>query len=108
MRNSRFGVGDVIKHRLFGYRGVVVDVDAGCLASDEWYETVARSCPPRDKPWYHVLPDGMAHTTYVAERNLLRDHLGEPVEHPLIEEIFDDFIDGRYLFTDDRLRHSLN
>lgn len=94
---ARFGVGQLIHHRLFGYRGVVFDVDPRFEGSEEWYEQVARSRPPRDRPWYHVLPDGSSHTTYVAERNLEPDTLLEPIAHPLLSQLFDDFRDGRYL-----------
>ena len=92
----RFGVGDCVHHRRFGYRGVVFDVDATFQGTDEWYETVARSRPPRDAPWYHVLPDGADHTTYVAERNLEPDESGSPIDHPLVDELFDGFEGGRY------------
>ena len=96
-RSSRFGVGDCIHHARFGYRGVVFDVDATFQGTDEWYEEVARSRPPRDAPWYHVLPDGSDHTTYVAERHLEPDTSGGPIVHPLLEEFFDSFEEGRYL-----------
>jgi heat shock protein HspQ len=93
----RFSVGDLIHHRRFGYRGVVVDVDAHFEGSEAWYEQVARSRPPKDRPWYHVLPHGSAHTTYVAERNLEPDARLEPIDHPLLSCFFDDFRDGRYV-----------
>jgi heat shock protein HspQ len=99
VHHPRFAVGDCIHHVRFGYRGVVFDVDATFQGTDEWYEEVARSRPPRDAPWYHVLPDGADHTTYVAERNLEPDASGEPVSHPLVGELFDAFEDGRYLRT---------
>jgi heat shock protein HspQ len=97
VHHLRFGVGDCVHHVRFGYRGVVFDVDATFLGSDEWYEEVARSRPPRDAPWYHVLPDGADHTTYVAERHLQPDTSGSPIAHPLLEDFFDAFEDGRYL-----------
>jgi len=70
---ARFAVGDLVHHKLFGYRGVVVDVDARFMLSDEWYENVARSRPPKDNPWYHLLVHNATHNTYVAERNLQAD-----------------------------------
>ena len=69
-RQARFEIGQVVDHRLFGYRGVIYNVDATFQLSEECYEQVAKSRPPKDRPWYHVLPDGATHTTYVAERNL--------------------------------------
>ncbi len=94
---SRFAVGDLIHHRLFDYRGVIVDVDATFQASEEWYEAVARSRPPRDRPWYHVLVHGASHTTYVAERNLEPDELEDPIIHPMLEHFFSRFENGRYI-----------
>jgi heat shock protein HspQ len=70
--------------------------DATCQASDEWYEQVARSRPPRDQPWYHVLVHGATHMTYVAERNLEPDESGEPIAHPLLDRFFSVFREGRY------------
>ena len=80
-RRARFEMGQVVDHRLFGYRGVIYDVDPTFQQSEEWYETVAKSRPPKDRPWYHVLPDGAAHSTYVAERNLETATEPTPVHH---------------------------
>ena len=94
---AKFSPGQLIRHRLFDYRGVVTDLDATFQLSEEWYEQVARSRPPKDQPWYHVLVDGSEQTTYVAERNLAADESGEPVRHPLVRELFGGFERGRYL-----------
>ncbi len=96
---AKFSVGDRIQHRRFGYRGVIVDVDATFQGSEEWYAEMATSYPPKDAPWYHVLPHDALHTTYVAERNLESDPSGDPVRHPLIERFFSDFRDGRYVLA---------
>jgi heat shock protein HspQ len=96
IRRAQFAIGELVHHKLFDYRGVVVDVDATFQSTDEWYETVARSRPPKDKPWYHVLVHGADHSTYVAEQNLEADASGEPVLHPMVDEFFDYFEDGRY------------
>ena len=93
----RFRIGDVVEHKRFDYRGVVIGVDPQFAGTDEWYEAVARSRPPKDRPWYHVLPNGGAHQTYVADRNLQPDHSGGPVEHPLVQTYFTHFVDGRYV-----------
>jgi heat shock protein HspQ len=93
----RFSVGDVVHHRLFNYRGVVIGADPQFAGTDEWYESVARSRPPKDQAWYHVLPDGATHQTYVADRNLELDASGTPIEHPLIQIYFTHFVDGRYI-----------
>jgi len=94
---ARFSVGELVSHRLFGYRGVVVDVDATFQLTDEWYEAMARSRPPKDRPWYHVLVHEATHATYVAERNLEADASGEPVRHPLVASAFTRFENGRYV-----------
>jgi len=95
--HARFARGDLVLHRLFDYRGVVVDVDPHFMLSDEWYETVARSRPPKDRPWYRVLVHDATHETYVAERNLEPDTSGEPVRHPMTQAFFRSFRDGHYL-----------
>ena len=60
---ARFEVGQVVQHRRFAYRGVVFDVDPCFQGSDDWYEQVALSRPPKDRPWYHVLVHDASHTT---------------------------------------------
>ena len=99
-KEPKFAVGQIVNHRLFGYRGVIVDVDPSFQGTDSWYEAMARSKPPKDRPWYHVLPHGSAHQTYVAERNLAPDQSGEPIQHPLLELYFNRFEDGRYVRSD--------
>ena len=94
---ARFAVGDLVHHKLFDYRGVVADVDPRFMLTYEWYENVARSLPPKDKPWYHVLVHNATHNTYVAERNLEGDTSTEPIQHPLVEFQFNEFKDGRYV-----------
>ena len=93
---ARFHPGQPVHHKLFDYRGVVVDVDASFQGSQEWYEQMARSRPPQDAPWYHLLVHGAEHWTYVAERNLEKDDSGEPIDHPDLEEFFDGYSDGQY------------
>lgn len=98
-RKADFAVGDLVHHKLFDYRGVIVDVDPCLMLSEEWYEAVARSRPPKDKPWYRVLVHDAIHETYVAERNLAHDTSGATVRHPLINTCFSSFSDGHYLTT---------
>lgn len=94
---ARFRVGQLVHHKLFDYRGVIVDVDATFEGSDDWYESVARTRPPKDQPWYHVLVHQAAHMTYVAERNLEPDLTGEPITHPVLDQFFDELRDGIYV-----------
>ena len=95
--NARFSPGDLVHHKLFDYRGVIVDVDPQMMLSDEWYETVARSRPPKDQPWYRVLVHNSANETYVAERNLEQDASDAPVHHPMLDSYFSAFNNGRYV-----------
>ena len=94
--SARYGVGQIIHHRLFNYRGVIVGVDPVFSGTDDWYENVARTRPPRDAPWYHVLVHDSEVITYVAERNLEPDPSGEPVDHPLVAKLLGDYAHGRY------------
>jgi heat shock protein HspQ len=96
-RCARWSIGQLVHHRLFDYRGAICDVDAQFMLSDEWYEQVARSRPPKDEPWYRVLVDGTTQETYVAQRNLEADNSLRPIEHPLTDYYFKGFVDGRYL-----------
>ena len=93
---STFTIGQTVHHRKFHYRGVIMGVDETFQGSDEWYDQVARSCPPKDKPWYHVLVHGASHRTYVAERHLEPDVSGEPIQHPEVDHFFDQFRGGVY------------
>tara|TARA_R110000787_G_scaffold131877_8_gene244034 strand:- start:493 stop:810 length:318 start_codon:yes stop_codon:yes gene_type:complete len=92
-----FHVGQMVTHLKWGYRGIVFDVDPVFSETDEWYEATARSRPPRNKPWYHVLVDGQEHTTYVAERHLAADDSLAPIRHPLIDALFSTDGEGRYI-----------
>ena len=88
---ARFALGQLVHHRLFDYRGVVFDVDPVFMGEEEWYRQVARTRPPKDRPWYHIMVDGAEQTTYVAERNLEPDSSGEPIHHPLLGTFFSGF-----------------
>ena len=94
---ARFKVGQLVHHKLFDYRGVIFDVDANFQGSEEWYEVMARTRPPKDQPWYHVLVHDAEHTTYVTERNLEPDLTGEPIRHPALGQFFDELRDGLYV-----------
>lgn len=95
-RKAKFFIGQIVHHRLFDYRGVVFDIDPCFEGTEDWYREVARSRPPKDQPWYHVLVDEAEHTTYVAERNLEADDTGEPISHPYLHRLFSALDDGRY------------
>ena len=97
MKSSQFFVGQIIEHLKVGYRGVIYGIDAEFSLSEEWYEQVARSRPPRDQPWYHVMVDDATHTTYVAERHLAPSDDLSQIDHPALGQAFSRFDGSRYL-----------
>lgn len=97
MKQAKFAIGQIIKHKLFNYRGVIIDVDFNFLGSEEWYEKVARTKPPKDQPWYHVLVDNSIQQTYVAERNLEVSEVITPINHPVLESYFSRLESGQYI-----------
>lgn len=94
--DTKFSIGQIVHHRLFDYRGVIIDVDPVFSGSEQWYEEVAKSRPPRDKPWYHVLVDDGENNTYVAEQNLEADVSHDSINHPLVNTFFSGFNGGVY------------
>ena len=102
---ARFGIGDIVRHKLFDFRGVVFDVDPVFANSEDWYEAIPKELRPRrDQPFYHLLAENedSSYVAYVSQQNLMEDSAGGPVGHPSVEDLFDDFANGRY-----RLRRSL-
>jgi heat shock protein HspQ len=85
--NPRFKEGDVIKHRLYEYRGLIVEIDSSCQAEDAWYQS-SQTKPDRNQAWYHILVDGNQQVTYVAESNIDLDQSGNPIVHPLLNLFF--------------------
>ena len=96
MKEAKFSIGQIVHHQLFDYRGVIIDVDYKFLGSEAWYQEVARSRPPKDQPWYHVLVNDAVHQTYVAERNLESREENEAIHHPLLDHYFKGMKDGCY------------
>ncbi len=93
---AKFQVGQIIHHKLFDYIGVIFDVDPTFQGTDEWYEQVARSCPPKNNPWYRVLVNEAAHITYVAEQNLEPAEAPQRIAHPFADSLFSGFDGKRY------------
>jgi len=99
MKTAKFSIGQVVRHRLFPFRGVIFDVDPQFANTEEWYEAIPADVRPRkDQPFYHLLAENSEteYIAYVSEQNLLEDKSGEPVRHPQIREMFDKRPDGRY------------
>jgi heat shock protein HspQ len=97
--HARFAIGDVVRHRMFEFRGVIFDVDPVFANSEEWYQAIPAEIRPRkDQPFYHLLAENgeTSYLAYVSQQNLLADDSAEPVDHPDIGGFFDAFADGRY------------
>jgi heat shock protein HspQ len=91
IRNARFQIGQVVRHRHYPFRGVVFDIDPVFANTDEWYESIpAEIRPHKDQPFYHLFAenDESEYIAYVSEQNLLPDNTGEPVRHPQVAEVF--------------------
>jgi heat shock protein HspQ len=96
---ARFAIGEVVRHRIFDFRGVVFDVDPVFANSEEWYESIPEAIrPSRDQPFYHLLAENSetSYVAYVSQQNLVQDESDEPVEHPEIASMFDRLENGRY------------
>ena len=96
---ARYGIGDVVRHRLLDFRGVVFDVDPEFANSDEWYEAIPENMrPAKDQPFYHLLAENAesSYIAYVSQQNLVADDEGEPIDHPAIGTLFDEFDGERY------------
>jgi heat shock protein HspQ len=99
MPSARFGIGDVVRHRIFDFRGVIFDVDPVFANSDEWYESIPEAIrPSKDQPFYHLLAENAEtnYVAYVSQQNLVTDDSDEPIDHPAIPTMFDGLEDGRY------------
>jgi heat shock protein HspQ len=97
--HAQFSIGDVVKHRMFGFRGVVFDIDPIFANSEEWYESIPEDARPnRDQPFYHLLAENgeSSYVAYVSQQNLVRDDSHEPVDHPAISGLFGTFDNGKY------------
>ena len=98
-RVAKFAIGQVVKHRIFSFRGVIFDVDPVFANTEAWWEAIPEEVRPRkDQPFYHLLAenDQSSYVAYVSEQNLLPDETNQPVGHPHTVLIFSDFQPGRY------------
>lgn len=97
--HARFAVGEVVRHRLLDFRGVIFDVDPVFANTDEWYEAIPENIrPAKEQPFYHLLAENAesSYVAYVSQQNLEHDSSGEPIEHPAVSGLFDGFEPGRY------------
>ena len=99
MPKANFAIGDVVRHRLFDFRGVIFDVDPIFANSEEWYDSIPEDVrPPKEQPFYHLLAENAesSYVAYVSQQNLVPDDSDEPVDHPAIATMFDGLEGGRY------------
>jgi heat shock protein HspQ len=90
-RIAKFQIGQVVRHRLYPFRGVIFDIDPEFNNTDEWYQSIpAERRPRKDQPFYHLFAENAEseYIAYVSEQNLLPDESGEPLRHPQVAEVF--------------------
>lgn len=98
-RDAKFTLGEIVRHKVFPFRGVVIDVDPEYANTEEWWNAIPEGVRPRkDQPFYHLLAenDESAYVAYVSQQNLVGDADGDPVQHPAVQQMFTGFEDGRY------------
>jgi heat shock protein HspQ len=92
MRNAKFAIGDVVRHRIFPFRGVVFDVDPEFANTEEWWNAIpAEVRPSKDQPFYHLFAENedTEYVAYVSEQNLVADESGIPIRHPQVRALMD-------------------
>ena len=98
-RTAKFGVGSVVRHKLYPFRGVVFDIDPVFDNTEEWWLSIpAELRPKKNQPYYHLLAENSEteYIAYVSEQNLLADKSGEPLRHPKLTELFVQSDDGTF------------
>jgi heat shock protein HspQ len=99
MRSAKYKLGEVVKHRVFSFRGVIFDIDPVFNNTEEWWQSIPENVrPSKDQPFYHLFAENSEteYVAYVSEQNLLPDTTGEPIRHPQVNEVFVRDDDGRY------------
>jgi heat shock protein HspQ len=94
-----FNIGDIVKHRIYPFRGVIIDVDPEFSNTEEWYQSIpAEIRPSRNQPYYHLMAENTEtfYTAYVSQQNLVKDGENGPLEHPDLEEMFSGIDKGKY------------
>jgi len=103
-RTAKFQIGQIVRHRIFSFRGVIFDIDPEFNNTEEWWLSIpAEIRPSKDQPFYHLFAENAEteYVAYVSEQNLLPDNSGEPIRHPQVAEVFESGGDGTL-----RPRHS--
>jgi heat shock protein HspQ len=103
LRTARYRIGDVVRHRVFPFRGIIYDVDPIFANTEEWWLSIPEEVrPSKDQPFYHLLAENedTEYVAYVSEQNLLPDGSGQPPRHPLVKEVFEMDDSGAYRLRD--------
>ena len=107
-RQAKFSLGQIVRHRLYSFRGVIFDVDPEFRNSEEWYQSIpAERRPSKDQPFYHLLAQnsqGGPYEAYVSEQNLVLDSVNGPVVHPMIDVMFERIAGNRYKLRPSRIQ----
>ena len=101
-RKALFTIGEVVRHRIHPFRGVIFDVDPTFDNTDEWWNAIPEDYrPKKDQPFYHLLAENETsyYVAYGSEQNLVSDDSGEPVGHPEVNELFGQLMNGKYKFS---------
>ena len=99
IRDAKFGIGQIVKHRFFPFRGVIFDVDPTMCNTEEWWQAIPENMrPARNQPYYHLLAENeqTTYVAYVSEQNLLPDETGAPCRHLQVQELFNGPVNGSY------------
>lgn len=99
-RSAKFGIGDVVKHRKYPFRGVIYDIDPVFANTEEWWLSIPEEVrPAKDQPFYHLYAENSdtEYQAYVSEQNLEPDETGAPLRNPQIAEVFVRSDAGRYI-----------
>ena len=100
MRTAKFEIGQIVRHRVYPFRGVVFDVDPVFSNTEEWWQSIPEEIrPAKEQPYYHLLAenDETTYVAYVSEQNLVPDETGDAVSHPQVDELFSGIENGRYV-----------
>ncbi len=106
MKDAKFCIGQVVRHRLFPFRGVIYDVDPVFANSEEWWLAIPEAVrPPKNQPYYHLFAENSDSTyeAYVSQQNLLPDDSGAPVTHPAVEDLFGELKGDLYSLLDEQI-----
>jgi heat shock protein HspQ len=105
-RQAKYTIGQVVRHRIFAFRGVIFDVDPEFANTEEWWLSIPEDMrPSKDQPFYHLFAENEEneYIAYVSEQNLLPDDSGRPLRHPQIDEVFEPGSDGQFAMRNSTL-----